>query len=221
MSKPVYRCHYRGRLETDDRSVIDPLMAECKNAARAMIDEGKLMTAGLFYHGNMVFLYYEAIGEECAPESFMSALHPILAQWPEKEETRDWARMHMIFWHNEPIDDEDWKRTVKPDRRRGRIALLKPDKIWGYVYHHYAIVQEGLLTGDRYQAIALHEDILFSYFEEPKGTTFNIRRVENLKSEAIKGWAAVNPSAHFTPLPGSGGENFLILPDYFTVGDND
>lgn len=149
----------------------------------------------------------------------MSALHPILAQWPEKEETRDWAKMQMIFWHNEPIDDEDWKRTVKPDRRRGRIALLKPDKIWGYVYHHYAIVQEGLLTGDRYQAIALHEDILFSYFEEPRERTFNVRRVENGKSEAIKGWAAVDPASHFIQLPGSNGENFLILPDYFTVGD--
>jgi hypothetical protein len=30
-------------------------------------------------------------------------------------------------------------------------------------YHHKAIVDEGLWYGDKYQSIALHENILFSY----------------------------------------------------------
>ena len=218
MSKPLYRCHYRGLLTTDDSAAIAPLMEQCKAAVQTLIDEEKLMTAALYYYGRQVFLYYEAIGEECTPESFMGALHPILAPWPQKDELRDWAKMYHIYWHNEPIDAEDWKREKSPDRRRGRIALLKQDKMWGYAYHHIAIVQEGLLKGDRYQSIAMHEDMLFSYFEEPSGSV-NIRRTEDGKSEAIKGWAAVDPASHFIHLPGSNGENFLLLPAYFALGN--
>ena len=217
MSKNIYRCHYRGLLNTEDTAVIQPLMEECQAAAQAMMDEGKLMTAALYYYGRQIFLYYEAIGEEWAPEEFMGALHPILAQWPQKDEIRDWAKMYHIYWHNEPVDAEDWKREAAPQRRRGRIAVLKQDKMWGYVYHHYAIVQEGLLKGDRYQSIAMHEDVLFSYFEEPRSSV-NIRRVENGESEALKEWTAVDPESHFNHLPGSEGQNFLLLPDYFALG---
>ena len=218
MNKAVYRFQYRGRIETDDAAVIAPLMDQCKAAAQKLIDEGKLMTAALYYYGRQVFLYFEAIGEEIAPESFMGALHPILAQWPEKEETCDWAKMYPIYWHNEPVDAEDWKRETAPDRRRGRIALLRQDKMWSYAYHHIAIVQEGLLKGDRYAFISMHEDVLFSYFEEPRSSV-NIRRTEDGKSEVIKGWSAVDPASHFIHLPGSNGENFLLLPDYFALGN--
>lgn len=217
MSKALYRCHYRGLFNTEDLSVIEPLMNECKNTVQKWIDEEKLMTAGLYYYGRQVFLYYEAIGEEWEPESFMSALHPVLAQWPQKEEMRDWAKMYHIYWHNEPVDAEDWKREVAPQRRRGRIALLKHDKMWGYTYHHYAIVQEGMLKGDRYQSIAMHEDLLFSYFEEPRSSV-NVRRVENGDSKALEAWTAVDPESHFIHLPGSEGQNFLLLPDYFALG---
>ena len=218
MSKPVYRCHYRGRLEAADAAQLADMLQQCEQNAQQLINDGALMTAALYYYGNQLFLYYEAVGEEIRPEGFMAPLHPVLSQWPQKEETCDWALMYNVFWHDAPKDDEDWKRSVPPERRRGRIAWLKHDTMFRYVYHHFAIAEEGILQGDRYQSIALHEDILFSYFEEPR-TPGNLRRDTTLQSQTIQAWLDVNPESHFIPLPGSNGSNFLLLPQYFALGE--
>ena len=218
MSKPVYRCHYRGRLEEADAAQLADMLQQCEQNAQQLINDGSLMTAALYYYGNQLFLYYEAVGEEIRPERFMAPLHPVLSQWPQKEDTCDWALMYNVFWHDAPKDDEDWKRSVPPERRRGRIAWLKHDTMFRYVYHHFAIAEEGILQGDRYQSIALHEDILFSYFEEPR-TPGNLRRDTTLQSQTIQAWLDVNPESHFIPLPGSNGSNFLLLPQYFALGE--
>ena len=218
MSKPVYRCHYRGRLEEADAAQLSDLLQQCEQNAQQLINDGALMTAALYYYGNQLFLYYEAVGEEIRPERVMAPLHPVLSQWPQKEDTCDWALMYNVFWHDAPKDDEDWKRSVPPERRRGRIAWLKHDTMFRYVYHHFAIAEEGILQGDRYQSIALHEDILFSYFEEPR-TPGNLRRDTTLQSQTIQAWLDVNPESHFIPLPGSNGSNFLLLPQYFALGE--
>lgn len=217
MKHPVCRNHWRGRLDTDDMAQVQSLVAQCEENARMLIAQGRLMTAALYYHGSQLFLYYEALEEELTPESFMAPLHPLLAQWPQKEETRDWARMYNIYWHDEPRSIADWQRPTPPEKRRGRIAYLKHESMWRYVYHHYAIVEEGLLQGDRYQSIAMHEDVLFSYFEEPR-TFRNIRRVPQGESQALQAWLDVDPESHFIPLPGSNGANFLLLPHYFAIG---
>ena len=218
MSKPVYRCHYRGRLEEADAAQLADMLQQCEQNAQRLINDGALMTAALYYYGNQLFLYYEAVGEEIRPERFMAPLHPVLSQWPQKEDTCDWALMYNVFWHDAPKDDEDWKRSVPPERRRGRIAWLKHDTMFRYVYHHFAIAEEGILQGDRYQSIALHEDILFSYFEEPR-TPGNLRRDTTLQSQTIQAWLDVNPESHFIPLPGSNGSNFLLLSQYFALGE--
>ena len=218
MSKPVYRCHYRGRLEEADAAQLADMLQQCEQNAQQLINDGAVMTAALYYYGNQLFLYYEAVGEEIRPECFMAPLHPVLSQWPQKEDTCDWALMYNVFWHDAPKDDEDWKRSVPPERRRGRIAWLKHDTMFRYVYHHFAIAEEGILQGDRYQSIALHEDILFSYFEEPR-TPGNLRRDTTLQSQTIQAWLDVNPESHFIPLPGSNGSNFLLLPQYFALGE--
>ena len=218
MSKPVYRCHYRGRLEAADAAQLADMLQQCEQNAQRLINDGAVMTAALYYYGNQLFLYYEAVGEEIRPERFMAPLHPVLSQWPQKEDTCDWALMYNVFWHDAPKDDEDWKRSVPPERRRGRIAWLKHDTMFRYVYHHFAIAEEGILQGDRYQSIALHEDILFSYFEEPR-TPGNLRRDTTLQSQTIQAWLDVNPESHFIPLPGSNGSNFLLLPQYFALGE--
>ncbi len=185
MDRAILRCHYRGRLETD-LSAAQPLLDQCAAAAKAIIDKASLMTAPLYAHGRQLFLYYECAGAFMEPEAFMGALHPALSPWPQKEDTRDWAKMHHIYWHCEPQGETDWQRVPPPQRRRGRIAYLKPETMFRYVYHHYAIVQEGKLKGDKYMSIALHEDVLFSYFEEPRGSV-NILRDPDAESTAIQG----------------------------------
>lgn len=76
---------------------------------------------------------------------------------------------------------------------------------------------EGLWYGDKYQSIALHENILFSYFEEPKAIT-NIQGDLEKQSEAIKEWLKVIPEDHFIHMPEGNGENFMFIPAYFALG---
>ena len=210
---PVYRCHYRAQLRGDmDASALQA----CVQQAQDFINKGKMMTAALFYYGPQLFLYYEPLGDIFPPEAFMAPCDPLLSPWPQKDRLDHWARMYHIYWHCEPRGAEDWRRDPPPLRRRGRIAYLKPENMFEYVYHHFAIVQEGLLKGDRYMSIALREDVLFSYFEEPRSSV-NIRRTDG-ESQAFKAWQDAGPESHFIRLPGSEGQNFLLLPDYFALG---
>jgi hypothetical protein len=163
----------------------------------------------------MLFAYYETIGEEIKPEILFAPLSDCLAKWPGQEKEREWVFMHHVFYHAIPEDKEDWQRKVKPELRRGRIAFLKPDKIFQYVYHHVAITNEGLLCGDKYQSIALHENILFSYFEEPR-IEINIRRDSSLESQVIKDWINVNPEDHF--IQGVEHTNFTFIPAIIAMG---
>lgn len=217
MKDTITRYHYRGSLTKEycdaDLSVA---ISCCTVGAQSLVDNGKAMTIALYHHKHMLFLYVEAIGEECRPEDFCSALTPYMQLWPGIEKNRVWADMYHIYYHAVPESIEDWKRTTKPALQRGRIAFLYPGKLYSYIHHHLAIVREGLLSGDKYQSIALHENILFSYFEEPK-TMINIRRDSSLTSEAIKEWMAVDPESHFMHQPECKGANFMFLPAYFVV----
>lgn len=220
-NEPLFRCQYRACLALPEDDAL-PLpcrqaLAACEQNARTLIGQGRLLTAALYHYRRQLFLYYEAVGGPREPEAFMGPLHPHLVPWPQKETIRDWAPMYPIYWHDVPRDAADWQRPAPPQKRRGRIAYLRPETMFEYCYHHFAIVQEGLFPGDRYQFISLHEDVLFSYFEEPKSFT-NIRHEPETGSQAIEAWLAADPAAHFIPLPGSEGENFLLLPAYFALG---
>ena len=96
-NRAVYRCHYRGCLTTEDPAQLQPLMDACKANAQALIDDGAMMTVGLYYFGSQLFLYYEALGEQFRPETFMAPLHPLLKQWPEKEETCVFEDSHIAI----------------------------------------------------------------------------------------------------------------------------
>lgn len=215
-NRMVYRCQYRGLL-TDCSELERAVFTDaCAELARSLVRGGHLMTAALYYYGNQLFLYYEAVGKLLEPSAFMAPLEPLLALWPQNGVLRPWAQMMPIYWHDLPHDEADWQRPTLPTLRRGRIAQLSRDAIFSYCYHHFAIVREGLLDGDRYQFISLHEDILFSYFEEPK-TMAHIRREDPQPSTAIDAWVQADPEAHFIPLPGANG-NFLFLPACFALG---
>lgn len=213
----ISRCHYRAQAAAGV-SELDLIEAadRCRVMAKGFIKEGTLLTAALYHYNNMLFLYYEET-KEMEPVCFMEPLTPFLESWPQDGKVKHWAKMQHIYYHSEPKSVEQWQENRRPEHRRGRIARLKEDKLWDYVYHHINIVREGLLTGDKYQSIALHEDILFSYFEEPK-TMVNIREDYSRTSETINDWLAVDPESHFIPYPEAEGANFLIIPSYFAVG---
>lgn len=214
----VTRNHYRAQfLKNCPENEKTEALENCKIQVERLILEQKIMTAALYYYENMLFLYYEGLAEDIEPNHFMKGLDACLESWPQDGKVCKWAKMYHIYYHSIPKSEEEWKRKIPPERRRGRIARLRQDTMFEYVYHHAAIVNEGLLTGDKYQSIALHEDILFSYFEEPKKMV-NIKEDYEHESEAIKAWTAVNPEAHFIPYEEAKGANFLLLPDYFNLG---
>lgn len=154
------------------------------------------------------------------PEELLVALSPYLQIWPGQADDRLWVHMYHIYYHDEPKNAEYWARPAKPELRRGRIAFLRKDKVFSYVFYHKALVDEGLLLGDRYQSIALHENILFSYFEEPK-TMSNVQHDFTRHSEVINEWLAVDPESHFIHTPEGKGENFMFLPALFALGMED
>lgn len=241
----IERRQYRGCLKEGIRGEV---MTEGLKAAgqtiRQMIGDGVLLTASLYEYGSMCFLYYEALRPDVVPEEFLGELTPFLEMWPEETGKTPWALMYHIYHHSVPEDVGEWERDRgrnpgaeqelapergrrpkrQPDRggkknRIGRIAFLYPEKLFSYTYWHQAIVEEGLLKGDKYQCIALHENILFSYFEEPK-TMVNIRKEAGLESKVIDEWTAADPESHFDREK-AGGNNFLIIRPMLSVGRGD
>lgn len=248
MASRIYRLHYRGQLKegvASDR--LESAVESCIRNIRQAQADGRVLTAALYRSGRMLFFYYEAIGEPLAvtepiaaagsrsellesgedvqttclpPEELLASVSPFLQIWPGQKADRLWVHMYHIYYHSVPESPEQWKRNAVPEKRRGRIAFLREDKLFSYTYFHKAIVDEGLLTGDRYQSIALHENILFSYFEEPK-TFVNVRGDDTGESQVIREWLAADPESHFIHTPQGEGENFMFLPALFAIGVED
>ncbi len=212
----IFRKNYRACLSVQEG--LQEALEQDKTVVKKAIEEKKCLTVALYRHENMLFLYMEAMEEGLEPQHIFPQCSKLLAPWPKRDGFASWAKMYPIFYHDLAQDEKGWARK-QSKKRRGRIAYLKEEKLFSYVYHHKALVDEGLLEGDRYQFIALHEDILFSYFEEPKELT-HIRQEVKEESQKIQDWLAVDPESHFDHTL-SGEENFLLLPEVFSMGAED
>lgn len=220
----IYRLHYRAQLQKNytEQELADALEICVKNV-RKLQQDGRILTAALYRKDKMLFLYYEALGEELTvvyPTEFLAPLADFLQIWPGQVQDRLWVHMYHIYYHCVPESIEQWKRPRVPELRRGRIAFLRDEKLFSYTYFHKAIVDEGLLTGDKYQSIALHENILFSYFEEPK-ILRNVQNRYDEESKVIQEWLAVDPESHFIHMPEGNGGNFMFIPALFALGVED
>ncbi|MDO4293634.1 MAG: hypothetical protein Q4C65_10460 [Eubacteriales bacterium] len=220
----IIRREYRGFLkcpkETEPAEAFEEAAAQAflqaKERAGQAVREGRLLTASLYRHENMCFFYEEALGEENSLLPCLECLTPFLESWPTEAGPAPWAYMYPIFYHQRPEDPESWMAGRQGEKNRvGRIAFLYPDKVFSYTYWHKALVDEGLLLGDRYQFISLHENILFSYFEEPRSAV-NLSG-SKAPSRAIEGWMAADPESHFDREK-AGGDNFLVIDQVWTVG---
>ncbi len=70
------------------------------------------------------------------------------------------------------------------------------------------------MKGDKYAFISLHENILFSYYEEPRNNV-NIRNADE-ESIVIDKWIKAGPESHFDRVKAKG-SNFLVIPCLFTI----
>lgn len=223
----IYRFHYRAKLKDDyEKEALQAKLERCQENIRTAQRNGQVFTVALYLAdtsdiANTLFCYYEATDDSgvTSVEKLLAPLAELLQIWPGMTKERSWVKMYHIYYHSVPESVENWKRGAKPELRRGRIALLYEEKLFSYIYYHKAIVDEGLLKGDKYQSIALHENVLFSYFEEPK-TMVNIKNSEE-ESKVIEDWLAVDPESHFIHTPECEGQNFMFLPALFAMGVED
>lgn len=209
----IFRKNYRACIEQE--AGLKVALEKDGIFVKEAIAAERCLTVALYRHENMLFLYMEALEEDLVPGELLPETSKLLSLWPERSGKTPWAYMYPIYYHAIPESKEQWSRKERKTRR-GRIAYLKEDKMFSYVYYHKAIVEEGLLEGDMYQFISLHEDILFSYFEEPKIFT-HIKKDVQEESKVINEWLAVDPESHFDHSL-SGKENFLIIEEIFSAG---
>ena len=197
-----------------------PAFGKCRSNALKLIKAGRLMTCAMYMYQKRLFMYVESLDEDVDPDEIALPLKPFIRPQPfGGEEERGWIKMIPVFWHAEPQGAASWREGRPRQRRRGRIAFLKPDKLTEYVYHHRALTDEGVFRGDKYMFISLWGDLLFSYFEEPRSSD-NARGADG-ESRAIKGWIDTDPDSHFIHLEGSNGQNFLLIDACFDVGETD
>lgn len=230
--KQVVRAQYRAVIKTGTtEEQLKEAVEQSSKKMQEKLEQGEILTAGMFRHRNLLFLYLEYIVEETSslldgrkdrinqiPDQWLDFMKQILHIWPEYSGQQYWAYMYPVFWFDQPVSLEYWRRKKKPDARCGRIAVLYPDKFASYICHHHAIVEEGLLVGDRYQMISSHENLLFSYFETPRDREqVNIKHQEK-ESEEIEKWEAVDPESHFIRFEEDPENNFLVIDTLLSIG---
>ncbi len=191
----------------------------CQGEMERAKEEGWLLTASLFQYGRFLFLYTEGVGKRIVPEELFPSMSSYLELWPpmieEGGQDRLWIPMQPYYYHAQPKHVRHWTEGRNPQLRRGRIALLAPGQWEEYLEYHLALVKEGLIEGDRYHLISIHENVLFSYFEEPK-TMVNLQNRPGAHSNVLEDWLRTEPESHFLRFaPGQGpgpDANFVFMP---------
>ncbi len=219
----LVRSQYRCSFKTMTNDVpMDGILERCKQEFSMLIKRGKVCNASFFRYENMGFLYLEEIISDENDASIdvdhvMADLKPYLKPWPEENGDRYFVKMINVYYHHIPEDSLDaWEheRTTSIKERIGRVAFVFADKLPSYVMYHKKIVDEGLLKGDKYAFISMHENLLFSYYEEPRNNV-NIKNSEQ-ESAVINEWMKVDPESHFDRVKAKG-NNFLVIPCLFSV----
>lgn len=171
--------------------------------SRALLGElqakGQIMTAAAYRWNRNVFLYYECVDCRKQPEELFVEPEGFLEAWPGKDRVRKWIPMIDVFHFNEPVNAEHWRRKSPVERRIGKVAHLKPEMAASYIYYHYQLQEERGFPGDKYEIIAIHEDLLFGYFEQPEVIEEPLIPKKLFTSGTPEDWQDARMDLHFNP----------------------
>lgn len=213
-----YRCSFK---ELNNEELFEEMLNRCKEALSMLVTQGRLCNVSFYRYENMGFLYLEEMLSDNESlldiDRIMEDLKQYLKPWPEENGDRYFVKMINVYYHyipEENIDEWEKERTTSQKDRIGRLAFVFPDKLPSYVRYHNEIVEEGLLKGDKYAYISMHENILFSYFEEPRNNV-NIKKSDE-QSTVIEEWLKADPESHFDRIKAQG-NNFLVIKCLFSV----
>ncbi|WJH34376.1 hypothetical protein N6H14_31780 [Paenibacillus sp. CC-CFT747] len=104
-----------------------------------------------------------------------------------------------VFHFNEPAEVEHWRRKTPVEQRIGRVAHLRPEQIASYIYYHYQLQEERAFPGDKYEIIAIHENLLFGYQELPKVLEEPVLPGRLTTKGTPENWADSRMDLHFQP----------------------
>jgi hypothetical protein len=127
----------------------------------------EVMMLSVFGWENYLFLYVEWDGISLLPESYLKRLGDCMKTNHSITGSKQWTRMADVFHYNYPVNLKQWQRphNMTPV---ARLGMLKYEKISSYIYYHYQYQEELPGDGNKYFVIAMTENILFMYTEEPE-----------------------------------------------------
>ncbi|CAI7663460.1 unnamed protein product [Penicillium discolor] len=108
------------------------------------------------------------------------------------------------------VSEQQWSRQNASARPYARIAQLKPDKLASYVFYHYQYQEEKPGDGDKYGMIALHENLMFFYSEDPATIEKPSYSGKLSTSHTPPDWAGTM-EPHFIPWDSSDGSSRIWL----------
>ena len=197
----VKRLLWRGAVDPARLDALVDAACAARERVEGLIEEGLLLTFGLYHWERYVFLYYETLGGDLAPEFVMGGIGDCLENWPGGEGLRKWIPLIDVFHFNEPEGLEHWRRKSPVERRLGQIGFLKPETMQHYLFFHYALQEERSFGGDKYEIIGLSENILFAYRERPEVIEAPTRSPRLCSKVVPSNWDEVGIPSCFLPWP--------------------
>ena len=208
MSAEVLRSQWRGFLQ---QQPTEDCLEACRHAILLAKQNGKILTGEIFHWQNNLFLYFESLNAPVSPEKLLLALNGFLSPWPGTEALRYWVPMMDIFHFNEPQSLEHWRRKTPLEARVGKVGVLRPEIVASYIYYHYGLQEERTFGGDKYEIIALHENLLFGYFELPAIVEEPLHK-QRLNTQSMpQNWLDAKIPSHFIPWENHNG-SLLPIP---------
>lgn len=192
----MYRYHFRAQCRKNID--LEPLFREALPLLEIRMKEYASSNLSLFHYGTQLFLYYESTAQSVDPHELFAHCENALQTWPGTDQPRRWVPMMDIFHYQQPISEKHWLRSNASSRPYARIAHLKPDKVARYVFYHYQYQEEKPGDGDKYGMIALHENLMFFYSEDPATVETPPYSGSLSTSNTPHDWAAVM-EPHFIP----------------------
>ena len=208
----VFRNVYRAALKSD---VVDK--ADCEKMVEALQTES-LLTASLFQWQATLFLYVESVGLALDADDLLGDLEGYLQAWPGGADGgRYWVPMMDIFHYSAPQRVDHWRRKSPVEKPYGRVIRLRPEKVSSYIFYHYQLQEEHPGRGDKYGLIAIHEDLLFFYQEQPRVAEESPAQPTLNTSNTPPNWGELM-SQHFAPWSDPGEPEWRPITLLASVG---
>lgn len=147
-----------------------------------------------------LFLYFETKDEKrLCPASLWDGMEQYLEKWPGKEHKRLWVPMFDIFHYNAPVEDEDWMRHTETEPFC-MLMTIRPEKLASYIFYHHQLQEENPGCGGQHAVIAMHENLLFHYMENPEPKDALVCKGSLNTQNTPENWGELMEE-HFAPWP--------------------